>query len=111
MKLNVPSIIEQMENYIQFRSIRFMFGCVFVNTSKIFEFIDKIYAELPVDIQIARKNGKDSIFQSDDLTIYDCLASLEQDLSGFTILGLSVVRLKDLKAEIDKIKQLYNTLI
>lgn len=88
-----------------------MFSCILINKSKVFEFIDKIYAEVPVDIQIARKNGEDTYSQNDGLAIYDCLASLEQDLHSFTFVGLPLFRLKYLKAKIDNIKQLYNTLI
>lgn len=111
MDLNVPSIIEQLENYIQFRAVRVMFGCVLVNKAEIFEFIDKIYAEVPQDVQMARESGKEIGSQSDGLTIYDCLASIEKDLYSFTILGFSVVRLKDLRTKIDNVKQAYNALI
>lgn len=111
MDLKVLSIIEQLENYIQFRSIRFMFDYVLLNKDEVLEFIDKIYAEVPQDILIARKNGKENFSQNDSLAIYDCLATLERDLYNLNILGFSVVRFKNLKTKIDNIKQLYNTLV
>lgn len=112
MELNVPSIIEQLENSIQFRAVRVMFDCVLVNKAEIFEFIDKIYAEVPIDVQTVRKNGGTPSSQHDGLDIYDYLKSLEDDcLDVFPILGFSIVRLKDLRTKIDNVKQAYNALI
>ena len=52
MNLKTLAVLSELEDYIYIRALRLPFGFVAVRKSQIFEYIDKIYSEVPMDIKM-----------------------------------------------------------
>lgn len=115
MHYNTPSFIEQIENVIVWQSFRLPLGYVMLNRLKVEALIDNIYASLPEDMYMARKNAVDKInlvtANNYDNNMFEGLKELENELNKFILMKLSIVKLKKVQKKIDDIKCSFKNLV
>lgn len=103
MNLKTLAVLSDLEDYVYIRALRLPFGFVAVRKSQIFEYIDKIYSDVPMDIKMARENGVcGNDFNGRE--IYDILSAMERIVENFSIIMYSVVSIKEMKSKLDEIK-------
>ena len=102
MKNQTVSIIEQFKDYLYFHTIHLPVGIIIVNTSRVNEFIDRIYIALPDDIK--RQKEQDGKCRNIE-HIVEILSSIEREVEGSCFfLGYSFAKLDYLNKKLEDIQ-------